>query len=420
MAKFAEKSLVTIVMGEVMAKAQLEDQKKTIADYLLKEEQVATGQFPRDEIFEIQVESKIIGPFWQEDLKEFLSDANLYSESTQVKSLEEGDWKSVYNHPYFQRRRPSLVSSEGMTNVEEVFYLLKDGQKNGPFQKEKLQTMVDSMELLLNDFVSIDEGQSWGKLYEVDGFDRRTKNHENLPHKPEGHVFDNSVYDADKALAQADIISEETDAIVGLAYIGHLNEGKRKVHIEETSNTNRSFNEQSEESPSGLKNIALISVLSLSLIGSVYFAYEIMSGSPAPIKKEKNVAKREVTNNVKRAPAKKRQRVKAAKKKARPFKVVTGKQVTRSSESIKKAEFLKSKSMTSGAIIREVPPEAIFDDANEAVELDPIRSRVSRDVLNPRDDFDSELSDEELQDFSRNLGPVDEDGNPIDAELEEE
>jgi hypothetical protein len=408
-------------MGDIMAGALPNNEKKSLSDYLLTEDQVSTGQFPRDEIFEIQIENKIIGPFWQEDLKDFLSDANLYKDSTLVKSIDEGDWKEVYSHPYFQRRRPSLVSTAQMNETQEDYYILKDGQKDGPYERDQLMAMVDRMELLITDFVSIDEGQSWGKLYEHDEFDRRSKSHDQLPTSPDGHVFDNSVYDADKAIAQAQRVAEEQDAIVGLAYIGHLNEGKRKVHIEEVKQ-GQNLNSETP-SPSGIKNIALMAILGLSIIGGVYFSFQIFSGSPDNVtitEKRKKSKTKPVAR--KALPIKNAKIVKPAKRKPSSFGVKTGRQVTRGSQSIRKAEFLKMKNKKKtlqGAVIREVPPEAIFDDANEAVELDPIRTRLSKDVIDPLD-ANSELSDEELEEFSRDLGPVDENGNPLDAQLEEE
>jgi len=399
-----------------MAGAQSKNEKRTLSDYLLSEEQVSTGQFPRDEIFEVQVESKIIGPFWQEDLKDFLGDANLYKDGTLVKSLEEGDWKEVYSHPFFQRRRPSLVSTENMSTTEEDYYILKDGQKDGPYDKEKINSMVEAMELLLTDFVSIDEGQSWGKLYDHDEFDRRIKGHDQLPTSPDNHIFNNSIYDADKAIAQAEMVAQETDAIVGLAYIGHLNEGKRKVHIEEVK---QQENLNSQQSPSSSKNFVLFSILSLSIIGAIFFSYQLLSGSPDQVvttkkKRVNNTKQRRVTKNAKQVTNNK----KFKRKPSSNFKVKTGRQVTRSSESIRKAEFLKAKKRTfQNAVIRDVPPEAVFDDANEAVELDPIRTRLSKDTIDP---LDTELSEEELLELSGELGPVDEFGNPLDAELEED
>ena len=404
-------------MGDIMANAQVKTEKKTLQDYLLSEDQVLAGQFPRNEIFEVQVEGKIIGPFWQEDLKDFLKDANLYKDSTKVKSLEEGDWKEVYSHPFFQRRRPSLVSTEGMKTTVEDYYILKDGQKDGPYDKDKINNMVDTMELLLTDFVSIDDGHSWGKLYEHDEFDRRNKSHEQLPISPDNHIFDNSIYDADKAIAKAEQVAHETDAIVGLAYIGHLNEGKRKVHIEEVKQS-ENLREESKESKN---NMALIGIIALSLVGSIYFGFQILSGTPDPVEVTKKARSKQIKKNVK-LPTKKAKVVKNKntfkRKPSSNFKVKTGRQVTRGSESIRKAEFLKAKKRTmSAGVIREVPPEAIFDDANEAVELDPIRTRLSKETIDPED---SELSEEELLELSNELGPVDEDGNPLDAELEED
>ena len=53
----------------------------------------------------------------------------------------------------------------------------------------------------------------------------------------------------------------------------------------------------------------------------------------------------------------------------------------------------------------------IFDDNSEAIELDPIRSRVSKDTIDP--EFDEVYDEMEAEDFD-SFAPVDEQGNAYD------
>lgn len=417
------------MMGEALKK----EDKKTIDDYLLSSEQVSGGQYPSDEIYEIQIEGQVIGPFWQEDLKDFLSDAGLYETDTTVRNFGEEDWQNIFEHPLFQRRRPSLVSTDEINSTNDTYFILKDGQKLGPYTKSELQLKVEDHEVLLNDYVSIDEGQSWGKLHQVDGFNRRKHGNQNLPTTPEGHVFNNSMYDADKALAKAEVESAQKDALIGLAYIGHLNEGKKKVHIDVTkAKAEISANEKAQESQEseGQRNNLLTGLAALGIFIIIFAGYNMFSSSPSernrdlPTKKAKRVSKEEFTNagNAKKISNKKRQAKKVqARRPARKknLNIVTNRQITRGDTSIKKAEFLKKKKLNDGVIEQvDIPQEMIFDDATEAVELDPIRQRVSKDIIDPEleDQYEEDIPFEELEDLSNGLGPIDEDGNPIDDE----
>jgi len=127
-----------------MGNALKSDQRKSIDDYLLTQEQIDHHQYPSEEIYEILVEGKVIGPFWNIDLKDFLADANLYSEETKVKNITESNWTSVYTHPYFQRRRPSLVSGLNLQDIKDELFILVEGKKEGPYTTDQIKAMLST------------------------------------------------------------------------------------------------------------------------------------------------------------------------------------------------------------------------------------------------------------------------------------
>ncbi|EQC44240.1 DUF4339 domain-containing protein [Bacteriovorax sp. Seq25_V] len=400
-----------------MGNALKNDQRKSIEDYLLTQEQIDHHQYPSEEIYEILVEGKVIGPFWNIDLKDFLADANLYSEETKVKNVTEAEWTSVYSHPYFQRRRPALVSTQNLAEAKEDYYLLIEGKKEGPYTTDQIKAMLATHKILPIDFISIDNGSSWGKIHDIEGFDRREKTHQNLPFRPDGHIFTNSIYDADRAITKAVHNASEKDALVGLAYVGHLNEGKKKHHIEEM-NAHKNVTQTESEGESSSTMITFL--FALVAFAGIYYFYQTMSGKPEVVTKTATpVSKKEFTQTKATKPQPTARKSKPTRAPARAEKrpaleVTQGRTVTRSSESIRDAEFAK-KEMQDESVLVEVPPEAIFDDATEAVELDPIRQRVSKDTIDPEltNQFDENMPLDELEDISRNLGPIDEDGNPI-------
>lgn len=389
----------------------LTEDESTLDQYILTQEQIEKGMYERSEIFELMNGDQILGPFLNQDLKEYMTIHNLFSQEIRVKNIDDEEWLQASTHPYFQRRRPSLVSTKNISELTEKFYILNEGKKEGPFTKEQVNTMLDAHQILATHFVSVDGGQSWGKLFEIEGFDRRIKNHDSLPFRPNNTVFTNSIFDADKAISLAQSKAAETDAIVGLAYIGHLNEGKKKMNIENIQSTPVALEENEDQTS---KSSSILNIFfGVCIVVGVYFIYDNFSGqmpetltTPA-----QEVSKEEFQANKPVAKVKERNqrtptRAPSAKNK---IEVKKSRIVTRSSESIKKAEFLKH-DLSEGEVV-EVPPEAIFDDANEAVELDPIRSRISKETLNAEG---NEMTNDEANSFKSGLSNVDDQGNAQD------
>ena len=211
-----------------MANSMPKNERKSINDYLLPKEALESGNYPRSEVFEALIDEKKMGPFWQEDLKDFVNDAGLHDSETKIKNIDEDQWISLHEHPLFQRRKPSLVGTSDINNPDNRYFLLSNGKKIGPFSNEELLSKIESLEILFTDYVSIDEGQSWGKIYEIEGFERRDLKPSKLPQMPDKSLLNNSLEDATNAVQKS---KDNDQSLVSLAYIGHLNEGKTRLSL---------------------------------------------------------------------------------------------------------------------------------------------------------------------------------------------
>lgn len=178
-------------------------------------------------IFEIRVGEQHYGPIESEQLKEFFLIHDELADQAQVKRTGEELYVPYFEHPHFQRRRPQLVRQQSLEESEqEYLWVLKDGQKNGPYSKTQLNDQVESSQLLRTDLISLDEGQTWQRLYEIEEFDRRKLEPKQLPATPKGQVFVDSLRETRSQLASSDHQKEEAEALTGLAYIGNLKSGK--------------------------------------------------------------------------------------------------------------------------------------------------------------------------------------------------
>lgn len=360
--------------------------KKNVTEYLLTKTQISGGQYDPSEVYYIKDSTKELGPFWQEDLKEFIEDYNLLNNSVTVKSLTDTDWMAVTTHPLFQRRRPEILK-EFAVDEDDKFYVLKNNKKAGPFTGQEIMTKLDALELLHTDYISVDEGQSWGSIHEFEVFDRRNRTNAQLPQSPQGHIFQNSILDADKAIALSKQESQDREFIYDLAYIGNQKLNPNKAQIED-------FEKKDTVDSSAMVRLTAFA-MSFVLVAAVFFTYSKLSGTQgrqvAQTKNSRNSVKKQrvpaAQNERKEASTvKKKTNTRVSKRKTQPSR--PRRDISRANEPINDANFLSdTRNMDDGQVeATDIPQEYIFDDNTEALELDPIRQRVSKETFDPQEE----------------------------------
>ncbi len=246
-----------------------------LEDFLFSEEEITKNIETREHIFEIKGKSETsFGFISLYDLKSFMLDHGDEMESYQVRNLDAKEWTPLFEHAYFQRRKPQLVSAATLnTDDEQQYFILKNGQKTGPFEKYELTTMLGNKDILLTDMVSTNHGHTWMKLYQVDGFDRRAlKESDQLPGLP------SQVLARQQETVVA--ISPETEAISGLAYLSNLRRGKSF----EREKVDTSY---SPEAPSRAKSSTVYKwLLVFSIVGIGYFLFSLKNQLTSPFSDE--------------------------------------------------------------------------------------------------------------------------------------
>ncbi|MFG1498799.1 hypothetical protein ABMA70_01230 [Halobacteriovorax sp. XZX-3] len=358
--------------------------KKKVTEYLLTKEQISGGLYEPNEVYFIKDGGKELGPFWQEDLKEFIEEYSLFNQKVFVKSMLEEQWSVITAHPLFQRRRPEIIK-EFQVDEDDQFFILRSNKKDGPYKSSEIMAMLDSLELLYTDFISVDNGQSWGTIHEFEVFDRRSRSNESLPESPQGHIFKNSILDADKAIELSKQDSEDREFIYDLAYIGNQKLNPNKASIDD-------FEQKEKSDPATMFRLGAFAA-SFVFVFAIFFVFSKMSGTPdVPVAKTKKTArtqtKRTPAAQVQKKPSaktvtktsKRREAPSAFKKRAQ-----NRRQITKGNDSIGNADFLSESRQMNDAVMdpADLPPEVIFDDANEALELDPVRERISKETFDP-------------------------------------
>ncbi len=130
-------------------------------------------------LIEISSEEKVWGPISKLQLKAILGhypdiDFKMCKIRPYSELFANSQFEDLYSNNYFQRRSPKLVQEEKSPS-EEQYWLLVDGQKNGPFASDQLQAELDRQNIFYTDLISFDNAQNWCKVHEYQGLDRRTR-----------------------------------------------------------------------------------------------------------------------------------------------------------------------------------------------------------------------------------------------------
>jgi hypothetical protein len=189
-----------------------------------------TGPF-----FHLQIPNEpAMGPFQGAELKNIFEGAN-FPQGTSVRDAKSiADWQDIYEHPFFQRRRPQLLSTEDFPKEINQAFVLIEGVKHGPYSLNEIDALFEEKELLLTDQVSFDEGASWRKLYEYEEYDRRNHQQSALPESPGWDVFKESNSEITDELQKVNEQKQEEEAIAGLAFLENLKSGKTAKSYDKT------------------------------------------------------------------------------------------------------------------------------------------------------------------------------------------
>lgn len=247
-----------------------------LQEILFGEKEILKNVEAREHIFELRDKSEnSLGFVSMYDLKAYIFENEIEAGEFEVKNIDQTSWTPIFEHTFFQRRRPQLISAAILNeDDDQKFFILKQGQKTGPFEKKELVSKLEEKSLLLTDMISYNGGHTWMKLYQVENFDRRTLNEsEQLPGIPSEIIMESN--DAPK------VIKPVTDAITNLAYLSNIKRGKS---VEKEKNLNLNANQSVRKG-----SVPLIKWLFMASVFAIgYFLFSIYNQLNSPFTQEKN------------------------------------------------------------------------------------------------------------------------------------
>jgi hypothetical protein len=237
---------------------------------MVSETEVAEFSIPLNELWLVNHKNDLFGPFNQIELQECIfANPEVYQE-TQVCNLEDSQWMPVFKNKIFQRRKPQLIATQELEFDQVEFakndniYVIKHGQKSGPFKLELIHNMIDKKELLMTDLLSIDMGKSWQKIYQNPVLNRReVLTSDQLP---TSHIKFNTSKDLQ-------VIDDQIGHdVAGLAYIQKLS-SHTAVEIDISQ-----FGKEKKQTLAKLKNKTTISAIAASACVIVILAVTLSGG----------------------------------------------------------------------------------------------------------------------------------------------
>ena len=241
-------------------------------------EEIEKHELSKEDLYEVKIGSVILGPFSRDFLKTYSVEKNLAEFNVLIKTMESILWVPILQHPSFYSGEAATPDSK-----RQSFYLLVNGRKVGPYRIEDIDFKVSNNEVLFTDFVSIDAGDSWKKLYEIEGFDLRRHVEGELPSAPASNVQEDPRPER----------SDRSDPLGELAKIGHQgSQDKQRMYDTEDIQEEKSLGRS-------LFNIAIfvgIIFISIFVFDKIDpFGPDVKvkkSGVKATVQKKKETAKR--------------------------------------------------------------------------------------------------------------------------------
>jgi hypothetical protein len=372
------------------------------------QELVATST-PETECVQVNYDGTPVGLVDAKLLREL---ALVYEEECElltVKRPSESKPVALYEHPLFQRRRPQLVQASTLSETTEQYFVMKKEATLGPLTREELIQEIKEAHVLPTDLISNDQGLSWNKLYTYNEFDRRSYVQGQLPSGPD--LEDLEVL---QSLSENHAVEEsETEAIAGLAFLGNLQRGKgheisKNSYAGDVTDPNRVNPLRADEN----FQYYWVALFFLSLAGLAMVILTWNSSTP-PVEQTAAQARQEAIRESQAGPVQRLQGtpIPSQQRGARPPERPSGQiersrgQAARTGRAIQPrrvgASAPSARSFAESSSFRRAMDHDesnenyddydrdLYDDATDPYEQDPVRSRVSRETLDPDGDLDN-------------------------------
>lgn len=224
------------------------------------------------ELWVVKIGEDVYGPFDTDSLKQYASKNEELFDDALASRLDNNDLQPFFGHALFQRRTPQILKTQ---SHDGPYWIMHQGLKTGPFPKMKVEKQIEMGSLGVTDLISIDDGHSWHKVYEIGDFDRRLHSSSELPFSPLDSSFQKAKVEVMEKIERH---ASELDMTEELAHVAH---GAHHAKVLKLKLDEIPVKPREEIAVSGSLKYALpvAIVVVMTLVGSGAF---VSTDSPAP------------------------------------------------------------------------------------------------------------------------------------------
>lgn len=131
----------------------------------------------------VKIGEETFGPFETESLKHYAFENEAQFEEARASRADTNDFRPFWSHAHFQK--PVVHSHKSQIH----YWILVDGQKHGPHTHQEIEKKIETGDLFMTDYLSVDHGENWKKIFLFEGFDHRHQSADELPPPPSDTSF---------------------------------------------------------------------------------------------------------------------------------------------------------------------------------------------------------------------------------------
>lgn len=340
-----------------------------IEHWLSQKHELSKGEVISENHVVVLVNDHQYGPLSSNDLKEIAKYEPSALSLLLFREDNELPWNLLAEHPVFNRRQEPGFEGQAILDSNE-FYHLKNGIKQGPYKFQDLEQMMSSKVISYTDHISLDNGQNWVYLYQLERFDRRDQNSEDLPHLPKLEIFDQSEIDAHENKYEREVDED-------------LSQMSQLIQKTETS--------KSDVGATAPLNFHLKSKKwgAIAGVAILIFSFYLFSGKDESTREPASSVNNEVTSqdqdSMKDQPSDELKKKKTPTKRAFERRPPTTSKPTRT-KSFTESEAFKSSREKLGEHMREEIEDTAEAEDVDPYEYDPVRSKVSKETMDRMND----------------------------------
>jgi len=144
----------------------------------LSKETIEEMGYSDHDLWVVRIDEDLFGPFEAESLKHYAKENETLFENADACRLDSNDWSAFYQIDAFKNIDHSVVENKG------PFWILNNGLKSEPLSIEEIEKRIELKSVTLTDAISVNDGHTWKKVFQIECFSHHGQRSEVLPSRP--------------------------------------------------------------------------------------------------------------------------------------------------------------------------------------------------------------------------------------------